>query len=133
MTRGHLHSVNVHVQRERIWQSVRRVTGSDSSPLPAIYRRTYSVPGPNELWHVDGNHKLIRWCLVIHGGIDGYSHLVTYLQCSNTNRSDTVFDCFLRATEECGMPSRVRSDHGMRMLIYGDSWKKFVVLIGALT
>ena len=106
MTRGHLCSVNVRVQRERIRQFVRRVTGSDSSPLPAIYRRTYSVPGPNELWHVDGNHKLIRWRLVIHGGIDGYSRLVTYLQCSNNNRSDAVFDCFLRATEEYGMPMK---------------------------
>jgi len=23
-------------------------------------RRTYSVRGPLELWHIDGNHKLIR-------------------------------------------------------------------------
>lgn len=38
MIRGHLQSVNVHVQRDRLRQSVRRVTGSDSSPLPAIYR-----------------------------------------------------------------------------------------------
>ena len=60
-------------------------------------RRAYSVPGPNALWHVDGNHKMIKWRLVIHGGIDGF---------------DTVTACFLRATEEYGIPSRVRSDHG---------------------
>ena len=24
--------------------------------------------GPNSLWHIDGNHKLIKWHLVIHGG-----------------------------------------------------------------
>lgn len=23
-------------------------------------RRQYSVPAPNHLWHIDGNHKLIR-------------------------------------------------------------------------
>lgn len=23
-------------------------------------RRQYSVPAPNSLWHIDGNHKLIR-------------------------------------------------------------------------
>ena len=24
-------------------------------------RRSYSVPGPLSLWHIDGNHKLIRY------------------------------------------------------------------------
>ena len=50
--------------------------------------------------------------MVIHGGIDGYSRLVTYLHCSNNNRSDTVRDYFLRAIEEYGIPSWVRSDRG---------------------
>lgn len=114
MVTGHLQATNVHVQRERLRRSLHRVTcvATDSPPLPSIYRRTYSVPGPNYLWHVDGNHKMIRWRLVIHGGIDGFSRLVTYLQCSNNNRADTVTRCFLRATEEYGIPSRVRSDKG---------------------
>ncbi|CAC5374699.1 unnamed protein product [Mytilus coruscus] len=25
-----------------------------------VHRRTYKVAGPNSLWHIDGNHKLIR-------------------------------------------------------------------------
>ena len=25
-----------------------------------VQRRRYSVPGPQSLWHIDGNHKLIR-------------------------------------------------------------------------
>lgn len=35
-------------------------------------RRQYSVPAPNHLWHIDGNHKLIRSvftitpCIVMH-------------------------------------------------------------------
>ena len=28
-----------------------------------IRRRTYRVPGPQALWHVDGNHKLVRYQL----------------------------------------------------------------------
>ncbi len=28
--------------------------------LRVLSRRQYSVPGPNSLWHIDGNHKLIR-------------------------------------------------------------------------
>ena len=25
-----------------------------------LHRRAYKVAGPNSLWHIDGNHKLIR-------------------------------------------------------------------------
>ncbi len=70
----------------------------------------YSVPAPNSLWHLDGYHKLIRWGLVIHGGIDGYSRLITYPRVSTNNRSGTVLKCFLEAVHEYGLPSRVRSD-----------------------
>ena len=38
-----------------------------------INRRTYMVAAPNAMWHVDGNHKLIRWWFVIHAGVDGFS------------------------------------------------------------
>lgn len=112
LIRGHLHSLNIHVQRSRVRQSVQRVNGTNSSPHPGIYRRTYSVPGSNYLWHVDGHHKLIKWRLVTHGGIDGFSRLITYLRCSNNNLADTVTECFIEATHQYGVPSRVRSDHG---------------------
>ena len=38
-----------------------------------VKRRVYHAEGPNAIWHIDGHHKLIRWCLVTHGGIDGFS------------------------------------------------------------
>lgn len=60
---------------------------------------------------MDGNHKLIRWRLVVHGTIDGYSRLITFLHCSS-NRASTVLDCFTQAVHEYGTPSRVRTDHG---------------------
>ena len=34
-------------------------------------RRVYNIPMPNSLWHIDSYHKLIKWRIVIHGGIDG--------------------------------------------------------------
>ncbi|XP_052760130.1 uncharacterized protein LOC128237304 isoform X1 [Mya arenaria] len=77
-----------------------------------IQRRTYSVSGPQALWHIDGNHKLIRWRLVIHGGIDGYSRFPVYLNVSNNNRADTVLYAFLEAVQQFGLPRRVRSDKG---------------------
>lgn len=45
-------------------------------------------------------------------GIDGFSRLLTYLKCSNNNRSDTVIDYFIMATEKYGIPSRLRLNHG---------------------
>ncbi|CAG8666257.1 581_t:CDS:2, partial [Paraglomus occultum] len=32
-----------------------------------IPRRQYHVSGPNALWHLDGNHKLIRYNRWAHG------------------------------------------------------------------
>ncbi|KAK1161002.1 hypothetical protein AOXY_G19870 [Acipenser oxyrinchus oxyrinchus] len=75
-------------------------------------RPQYSVPAPNSLWHIDGNHKLIRWRIVVHGGIDGFSRLIVYLSAATNNRATTVLDCFLSAVEQFGLPSRVRSDKG---------------------
>ena len=69
----------------------------------------------NDVWHcffTDGHHKLVRWGLVTHGGIDGYSRLVVYLKCSGNNRASTVYDLFLSAIRQYSLPSRVRSDHG---------------------
>lgn len=50
--------------------------------------------------------------MVIHGGIDGFSRLVTFLHGSNNNRSTTVFDLLTNASRKFGIPSRIRVDHG---------------------
>jgi len=50
--------------------------------------------------------------MVIHGGIDGFSQLVVFLNLALDN-SATVFQPFTRACHEIGIPSRVRTDHGL--------------------
>lgn len=67
---------------------------------------------PNSLWHIDGYHKLIRWRLIIHGGIDGFSRLPVFLRVSPNNSSETVLRAFLDGVSACGLPSRVRCDKG---------------------
>ena len=80
MLQGYLKSQGVIVQRCRARESALR-----TNPIRAltrwqqvVSRRSYSVPGPNSLWHVDGHHSLIRWRFVIHGCIDGFSRMVTF-------------------------------------------------------
>ena len=54
----------------------------------------------------DGHHKLMRWRFVTHGGIDGYSRLIVFLQCSCNNTAATVVTLFEKAVQQHGLPSR---------------------------
>ena len=60
---------------------------------------------------------LIRWGIVIHGFIDGYSRLVTGLRASDNNRGETVLDLFLSAATVNSVPSRIRGDHGVENIL----------------
>lgn len=111
---GYLREKGVVVQRQRLRESIAR-----TDPIrrhirwhQVVTRRTYSVQRSNSLWHIDGHHSLIRWRMVIRGGIDGYSRMIVYLQCASNNRSIIVYRLFKQATEQFGIPSRVRSDKG---------------------
>ena len=59
---GHLLSRGLRVQQTRIREALRRVDphGVVMRQLTVMRRRHYSVPAPLSLYHVDGNHKLIR-------------------------------------------------------------------------
>ena len=54
---------DIHMQRTRIRQSMRRVDPEGvllrALEMNIIRRRHYSVAGPLSLWHIDGSHKLI--------------------------------------------------------------------------
>lgn len=55
---------------------------------------------------------LIRYGIVIHGFIDGYSRLIVGLRASNNNTAETVLNLFLAAVLVYGVPARLRGDHG---------------------
>lgn len=111
---GHLASRGIIVQRARLRGSIHRTDPENTAirRSVAVRRRVYHVDGPNALWHLDGHHKLIRWKLVIHGAIDGYSRTITYLKCADNNRASTVLSEFVEAAHIHGLPERIRSDHG---------------------
>ena len=60
---GHLLARGLRVQQIRVREAQRRVDpeGSVMRRLRTINRRSYSVAAPRNLWHIDGNHKLIRY------------------------------------------------------------------------
>ncbi|KAL3873000.1 hypothetical protein ACJMK2_036163 [Sinanodonta woodiana] len=104
---GHVISQGIHIQRERTRRAVRSVdpVGQQLRQLRCIERTVYSVPSPLALWHMDGNHKLIRWRFVIHGCIDGFTRLIVYLACNCDNRASTVLNHFTETVSRWCLPS----------------------------
>ena len=81
--KGHLRARNIRVRWEDVRLSLWRVDPvgifNRFIQQSVIHqRRVYSVAGPLALVHIDGHHKLIRWGLVVHGGIDGYSRKIFF-------------------------------------------------------
>ena len=104
----------VIVQRMRIRDSLHRVNGDgvNARKKGRLHRRVYDVQGPNHVWHIDTNHKLVRWYFVVFGAIDGFSRLPVALECRTNNKTETVLECFLKGVENYGLPSRAGSDLG---------------------
>ncbi|CAL8270224.1 unnamed protein product [Arctogadus glacialis] len=80
---------------------------SRMTQLGCVVRRTYSVPGPRSLVHIDTNHKLIRYNIVIFGGVDGFSRKIMYLNAANNNKAATNLSFFTEAVERFGLPQRI--------------------------
>ena len=112
---GALRARNIWIQRWRVCKCLRRVDplGTSLRWNDTIYRRKYSVPTPNSLWHIDGNHKLVRYRLRSHCCIDGFSRLLIYAHCATDNTAQTVLEQFIQGVSHFGLPSRVCSDHGL--------------------
>ena len=141
MMARHLTRIGVRVPRVRLRASIHRVdpVGVAARSRCVISRRVYSAPHPNYVWHIDSNHKLIRWRMVIHGAIDGYSRKVLYLKCANNNKATTVISYFSDAVSVFGLPDKVRSDKGgenadvWRYMLWKKNMDTSCVLAGSST
>lgn len=123
-------SFRYNLQRSRIRASIHRIDQQGvkertEAVSRRIRRRVYGSPYPHHCWHIDGNHKLIRWGLVVHCGIDGFSRACTFIRCNNNNRATTVLQLFIDACEAFTVPCRVRTDHGGENMLV---WKGMLEL-----
>jgi hypothetical protein len=88
--------------------------GVDQRLRHRLRRRQYKGRGPNFLWHIDGYDKLKPFGFCIHGGIDGYSRRILWLEVGISN-NDPAFiakyfmDCI---RQEGGTACIVRADNG---------------------
>ena len=59
--KARLFSQGINVERWRVRDSMMRVDqgGIALRAAMTIQRRTYVAAGPNSVWHIDGNHRLI--------------------------------------------------------------------------
>lgn len=113
LAKGLLQSEGYRVQWDRIKGSMHRIDSAGvlyrMTRMGSTVRRTYYVRGPLSLVHIDTNHKLIRYNIVIFGNVDGYSRKVLYLNAANNNKSSTALAFFLESVQRFGWPSRYAS------------------------
>ena len=111
---AHVATTGFYVPRQQLRESIHRVDpeGVEERSRKPIKRKVYYSNGPHHDWHMDGNHKLIRWGMVIHGCIDGCSRNIIYLQLRDNNKSDVVLDAFLEGVSQYQLPLHVSGDFG---------------------
>ena len=81
-----------------------------------LTRRQYYAPGPNFIWHADGNDKLVPYGIGIHGCIDGFSRKLIWLNAYITNKDPMIIaNYFVDAIiNNEGCPRILRGDAGTK-------------------
>ena len=79
-----------------------------------LKRRSYWSNGPNWVWHIDGYDKLKPYGFPIHGGIDGFSRRILWLEIASSNKDPRIVCSFFLhcVHENDGVPKKVVGDRG---------------------
>lgn len=109
-------SRGIPVTRQSVMEIVKDLDpeGVQARKKKRLRRRTYSVPGPNFMWHIDGYDKLKPYGFCVHGCIDGFSRRLIWLEVGKTNKQPVVIaQYYLQAVKQLKVvPTRIRSDDG---------------------
>jgi hypothetical protein len=73
-----------------------------------------------ELYHIvliSPRKGLIRWKIIIHAFIDGFSRFLLGIRANSNNLASTVLELFEDITSVFGYPSHTRGDHGTENLL----------------
>ena len=111
---AHLFGSGFKVPRQQLRESIHRVdpAGVLERSRKPIKRKVYISDGPHHCWHIDGNHKLIRWGIAIHGCIDGCTRTIIYLAARDNNRTEVALAAFEDGVARFQLPMKVRADYG---------------------
>ena len=128
---GALHNSGVRVQRWKVREMMRALdpVGTALRWRGTICRRTYNVRCANALWHIDENHKMIRWRLVVHTAIDGYSRLIPYVYCENNTNLIQCLNCFRKPANLTAFLQELE----MTTVLKTWSWPEICWSVGELT
>jgi hypothetical protein len=83
---------NVNIAKEDVRLALRILDpqGVSNRRKKCISHRFYHTNGPGHVYHIDGNDKLKKWGICIHGAVDGFSRKKLWLAASITN-NDPMF------------------------------------------
>jgi hypothetical protein len=82
--------------------------GAHTRSRHRLRRRIYTAKGPNYLWHIDCYDKLKPFGFCIHGGIDGYSRRILWLEVASSNNDpEIVGSCFIDYVNVIGGTARI--------------------------
>ena len=120
----------VWVSKEDVRKAIKEIDhkGVDTRRRKVIHRRVYKFLGPGSVqipWsktYLDGNDKLKRWGLCIHGCVDGFNCKILWLAVSSTNNGHLVIgNCFLKCIKKTKIvPVLLRMDNGRENIFCED-------------
>ena len=86
-----------------------------------LRRRIYRCAGPNYMWHIDGYDKLKPFGFAIHGGIDGYSRKILWLDVAESNNDPCIVAHYFvkYINENMVVPRVIRADRGSENVVIG--------------
>ena len=80
------------VSKEDVRNAIKKINleGADRQRRKVINRRVKNPLVQGKIYQLDGNDKLKRWGMCIHGCVNGFSRKILWLVASNTNNDPLV-------------------------------------------